>query len=315
MIFASNTDDSSRKSSTIAFLHPMDHEEPSFRFFKNSLRMQGSLQMSLRRPSRVADFSRQYIPGDPVNRIDWKAFARSDQLILREKRDEACAQILIFIDLAPSMFWPSKNHIEKIDLPPTKFEIAVRLACHLAVSHLSVGDQVVMALSQDISPVITHEMTARSPGDILSLFTHLRDEAFSSDALVSFFSKGQKINKKIDTGYLISDGLSYPIMKNPVICANPSLHCFLHVLSSLETDVLWVADDWVYFDEYQESKEYFGRYLKDQNHYLKSLFHWMASLRVQINKNNGWYMNITDQTALLAYARFLEQMMQGGLLR
>ena len=92
--------------STLAALHPSQPMDVHFRRFKNAQRIHGSHLMNLRAPSRTPESTRLYAPGDPINLIDWKAFARTDQLILREVRDEASARVAVCVDLTETMRWP-----------------------------------------------------------------------------------------------------------------------------------------------------------------------------------------------------------------
>jgi len=77
--------------STLSSLHPSETREVHHKAYKNSIRMHGSHLMALSKPARAPEACRKYVHGDPVNLIDWKAFARTDQLMVREIRDEASA--------------------------------------------------------------------------------------------------------------------------------------------------------------------------------------------------------------------------------
>ena len=82
--------------------------------------------MNLRQPSRNPESSRLYVPGDPINMIDWKAYARTDQLILREVRDEASARVAVCVDLSETMRWPVDN-VPGADRVASKAEVAIRV--------------------------------------------------------------------------------------------------------------------------------------------------------------------------------------------
>ena len=61
---------------------------------------------------------RQYVPGDDVRHIDWKAFARHRQLVIRQFEEERDARIYILVDSSQSM---TRGE-------PAKAEVARRLA-------------------------------------------------------------------------------------------------------------------------------------------------------------------------------------------
>ena len=46
---------------------------------------------------------RQYVPGDDVRHIDWKAFARHRQLVIRQFEEERDARIYVLVDSSASM--------------------------------------------------------------------------------------------------------------------------------------------------------------------------------------------------------------------
>lgn len=60
---------------------------------------------------------RPYQVGDDVRRIDWRAFARSDQLVVRVQREERLARVEVLLDVSRSM-----------DIEPGKAALAVELA-------------------------------------------------------------------------------------------------------------------------------------------------------------------------------------------
>ncbi len=56
----------------------------------------------------IHDF-RPYQPGDDPRRIDWRAYARSDTLVVRRPRKEVAPRLQVALDLSASMgVWPEK---------------------------------------------------------------------------------------------------------------------------------------------------------------------------------------------------------------
>ena len=70
------------------------------------MRPTGSLRLSILSPSRQPEDSRPYIPGDPIDKIDWQAFARTDQLLVRQVRENAPGRVAIHLACGKSSFWP-----------------------------------------------------------------------------------------------------------------------------------------------------------------------------------------------------------------
>lgn len=87
-----------------------------------------------RRRGASAEFAeyRPYRQGDPLSRVDWKLFARTDRAYLRLSPDRTVLPTMIVVDASPSMDFPAG--------PGSKLERARQLAVGLvAVAH-SEGD-------------------------------------------------------------------------------------------------------------------------------------------------------------------------------
>lgn len=81
---------------------------------------------------------RPYIPGDDLMHVDWKAFARSDKLFVKEFEDETNTQIDVLVDISGSMGYASS------DL--SKFDYALFLAAALAYLSVRQRDAVGLTL-------------------------------------------------------------------------------------------------------------------------------------------------------------------------
>ncbi|MCX6119329.1 MAG: DUF58 domain-containing protein [Proteobacteria bacterium] len=133
------------KEFTLSSLEPDWNEDIIDMRFKTSMRTQGSLRMTLMKPSRNPESSRPYVSGDPIHLIDWKAYARTDQVTLRQHRDEASQHVEILIDLRGSMKWPDFDG----DRPISKSDLAIRIGLWVAHTHIKYGDTVVCQLIID----------------------------------------------------------------------------------------------------------------------------------------------------------------------
>ncbi len=88
------------------------------------------------------DFSRHraYQVGDEVRRIDWRLFARSERLFVKEFREASNLQAFLLVDTSGSM-----GYGESL----TKLRYACYLAAALAHLMLRAGDAVGLAITQD----------------------------------------------------------------------------------------------------------------------------------------------------------------------
>ena len=81
---------------------------------------------------------REYQPGDPVRRIDWRRSGRSDRIYIRETEWEAAQSVWIWTDLSASMRYRSGSDW------PEKAERAAVLALALTVLLIRGGEHVGM---------------------------------------------------------------------------------------------------------------------------------------------------------------------------
>jgi uncharacterized protein (DUF58 family) len=80
---------------------------------------------------------RDYIPGDDPKRINWKASARYNELIVNETEAERVTDVMIVLDTDVSFFGPSENEL---------FERGVQAAASLARLLLGQGNRVGLVL-------------------------------------------------------------------------------------------------------------------------------------------------------------------------
>lgn len=84
---------------------------------------------------------RPYVPGDDFRRIDWRAFHRHGQLVMRQFEEERDARIYVLLDLSGSM---SRG-------TPPKIEIAKRMAAAFAYVGMKQFDRaIVLPFGEDL---------------------------------------------------------------------------------------------------------------------------------------------------------------------
>ena len=81
-----------------------------------------------------ADY-RAYAPGDPIHRIDWAVYARSDRYLLRRTEDETRLRTHLLLDVSESMAYRRAD-------APSKLEMACGVAAALAYILVRQGDGV-----------------------------------------------------------------------------------------------------------------------------------------------------------------------------
>jgi hypothetical protein len=265
----------------------------------------GSYFLKLRKPDRNPVFSRAYQPGDPTKLIDWKAFARNDQLLIREKQEISSGRILIAVDNSATMLWPNDETNNSLPRPmPSKFEVAIRMAFNLGFIHLSQGDQPVLALVDTASKgkIQGRKFYAQSVADLNAVFAELHDNQFDLARLPKLPSYSYETGTSWKVVYFISDGLN---MQPEDLIPQTDEKFLIHLLSSLEERIDWANDDFCYYDYQIGKKEFIGSYLKERDYYLGRIKEWRAALRDKVMKGGGNYIFCTDETPISVYHRTL----------
>jgi len=88
---------------------------------------------------------RQYEPGDPLQRIDWRQSAKGDRVFVRELEWEAAQSAWVWLDPSPSMDWASSENL------PRKIDRGRVLAMALSILMVRAGERVAL-LGSDQPP-------------------------------------------------------------------------------------------------------------------------------------------------------------------
>lgn len=102
---------------------------------------------------------RPYAPGDDIRHLDWKVYARSDKLYLKQHQQETNLDLLVLIDSSGSMAYGSRSFGEasgtgrktSVDgrAEWTKFDHATALAAALSYITIQQGDRVGLIVFAD----------------------------------------------------------------------------------------------------------------------------------------------------------------------
>ncbi|MBA7475107.1 hypothetical protein ES707_10473 [subsurface metagenome] len=101
---------------------------------------------------------REYMPGDPIARIDWPVYARSDRYVIRRFHEDVSIRCYVMLDISGSMGYKGSGAMSKIEY-----------ASYLAASMLYV-----MIQQSDTSSLITFDSRIRSYHEPTGTFTRLK---------------------------------------------------------------------------------------------------------------------------------------------
>ena len=76
---------------------------------------------------------REYVPGDEIRRIDWKAYGKFDRYFIKEYEEETNLRAYLLLDASASMDYAADESVLR------KFDYAATLAASLAYLMLAAG--------------------------------------------------------------------------------------------------------------------------------------------------------------------------------
>jgi len=101
---------------------------------------------------------RGYVPGDPIHRVDWAVYARTDRYMIRQYHDEVSIRSYVLLDVSESMRYQQDGPLSKMDF-----------ACHLAA-----GFMYLMVQQGDSASLITYDRELRTQHDAAGTFGGLK---------------------------------------------------------------------------------------------------------------------------------------------
>jgi uncharacterized protein (DUF58 family) len=84
---------------------------------------------------------RKYNPGDPLKKIDWNLYARTEKLYIRRFEEDENLNMVILLDASSSMLFPDND--------PNKFEYASTIAIGVSYVVMRYNDQYMIATFAD----------------------------------------------------------------------------------------------------------------------------------------------------------------------
>jgi uncharacterized protein (DUF58 family) len=90
---------------------------------------------------------RQYAPGDDIRRVDWRVFARSERVYIKQFQEDTNLPLMLVVDSSESMGYSS---VTEADARWTKFDHATAIAGSLAYLALHQQDAVGLAVFDQV---------------------------------------------------------------------------------------------------------------------------------------------------------------------
>ena len=277
---------------TLSHLAPDTKWKPDLAKTINRMRPTGSQKLSILTPSRLPEDSRSYIPGDPIDKIDWQAFARSDQLLIRQVREQAPGRVSVHLACDKSIYWPDVD---------SKWELSCRIAFNIVFNHLAAGDTIEVYLRNGFGEVES-VWIPRGRSEAKALYDRLKKNNFE-EGTQRKFPHGQHAsgNYKPSLSYLIADSNHCQGFEKQI--SEPYMR-FIHVCSEQELDISWTESNALYFDGRDKNAQYTKRSLS-QN-YEKKLNEFFSARERIWSKGRKTYLRCSIKTPVNRYLRHLE---------
>ena len=84
---------------------------------------------------------REYVAGDPMQRIDWSVYGRTDRYVIREAHEEVSARTYVLLDVSESMTYKQEGPMSKLDY----------------ASYLAAGMMFIMVSQGDSASLVTFD--------------------------------------------------------------------------------------------------------------------------------------------------------------
>lgn len=270
----------------------------------------GSQHHELMHPARALEGTRPYEPGDRPALIDWRVFARSDALMVRQVRDETSLRVSIQVDRSSTMDFPT-NIPDLARVLPSKFEVALRLATCLMASHLHLGDRVHGYVEGLNESGMLRGWSPRRRDLLEAWFEEWleRKDLTGSHALWDVFVAQvdpETTSRRVDVAYMISDALDRSPSHESLANHDAAHRLFIHLLSSAEVDFGWLSPGTTYFDETGVVRERDGRRLRDGQMLAREVERWCTRV-AQACQGVGWeYLLVHDRMSMESFERSVQ---------
>jgi Uncharacterized conserved protein (some members contain a von Willebrand factor type A (vWA) domain) len=179
----------------LKFLNELEQFQKALK--KNASQMnQGEQKSNRSGQGMIFKDHKEYIPGDSVKKIDWKAYARTKDYFIKRFEEERRLNIHILVDRSSSMDYGS----------PKKYEFAAKLGLGVAKMSLNTNDRYNFSV---FSETLTNLSSGRRGKDITQLVEILNELKHTPESRIedSITEYSQRIENE-SAVVIISDFLS-----------------------------------------------------------------------------------------------------------
>lgn len=247
---------------------------------------------------------RNYIPGDDITKIDWNAYARSENLYLKLYLDERQLHTRIYIDVSQSMAYGDGK----------KAEMALQIAATLA--YLSICELDRVSIFTIRGSEVTEVISAISGRErYFADITKLNDIEFNGECFITEGILPSKVGYGDGLSVIISDFLTHSDYESAIdflADKKRDLLC-VQVLTSEEINPR-VRGKNIFYDSENSNRSYRKNINRDIiKAYREAVQFVQDRLRGYCNARDAEYMLVQDNKPLDEI--FFEQLTQLGVLK
>ncbi|MDP6114231.1 MAG: DUF58 domain-containing protein [Planctomycetota bacterium] len=234
---------------------------------------------------------RKYVPGDDIRDIDWKVWARTDRLYIKEYEEETNLKAYMMVDVSESMSYASGTNISKQDYASY---VAASLAYLMLQQHDSCG---LVLFDEDVRQLLGD---ASHPGHLKRIVHELEicEPAGRTEIGAVFHSLAERLKRK---GLLvvISDLFTEPeeILRGLQHLRHKRHEVILfHVLDDAEKD--FPFDGLTRFEGMEGNPDVFAEPRSLREAYLEELNAFISRVRRGCRESHIDYVPLTTSTPL-----------------
>ena len=177
------------------------------------------------------------------------------------------------------MNWPTRDIKNEFT---SKWEIAFRVAFHLAYQHLNVGDRVKLYIRHND---IYHEIKLLSASSVLKLFNSM-DGKYDVEKALSFFQPSNLSPSKLDKFYYVSDLIGKNNISDNDSFASLSVK---HILSDLDLNLDWINSADFYSPESDKTEKVKGNALITGDFLSEEISDWLSGIKQRLENSGSYY--------------------------
>ncbi len=132
---------------------------------KNSTEIQeGEQSSSSTGHGMIFEDHKKYVPGDDIRKVDWKAYARTDELFIKRFEEEKSVTVHILVDRSSSMDYGEEN----------KYDYASKLGLAMAYMVSNTNDRFRLSVFSETITDISSARRNANLGDLVDTLNELR---------------------------------------------------------------------------------------------------------------------------------------------